>query len=104
MKSEIEILINRSVALSKADKLMYLAMLDHLPEGKLPALLKIFEDEQKATGLVNAEIKQENSQINKKYLEDLEEVYKTEYEKAVGKEEEAERAEGEDILKQMMNE
>ncbi len=101
MKNKVKNLIKNSRALDESAKAMYLAMANHLTEDKLARLGEIFEKEQKLAGVLDNEKSKEKSQINHKYIDEMEELYAKEYRAAVGEEERQEQQQGENILKKL---
>lgn len=98
---KIKKLIQRSQALSKESKAKYLRILNFLPGNELKRLLEILENEQEQLAKIEKEMKKEESNFNRKYLAELEDLYKKEYKKGVKAEEKEERERAEEILKKI---
>ncbi len=99
MKTKIKTLIKESRTLSEEEKQNYLKIIDFLPEKNLKELLAILENEKTAIKEFEESVKIQKSDINKKYIQNFEELYQSEYKSAVKEEEKEEKNKADDILK-----
>ena len=99
IKKETIKLINKSKALSKEKKQIYLKAVDFLSESKIKKLFVLLEKEQKALREIEAEKNTKKTILNKNYIEEIDEIYSREMKSGVSSTEGDEKEEADNILK-----
>lgn len=98
MRTKIKKLIENCKFLDEVSKKKYLCAIKFLPEENLSDLLKLFEKEEASVSAIEDHLRQEESGINKSYLEEMNAFYKKTYKEAVEKEENEERSNADSLL------
>jgi len=101
MREEIKNKIKNSGSLNEKQRKLYLKLVDYLPEERLSQLQAIFMKEKQEIANLVEKNKTAKSDTNKRYLQAMKEAIKKSEKEAISKEEAADQAESEAILKQL---
>ncbi len=101
MREKLKEKIKNSGSLDAKQRKLYLKLVDYLPEARLVELEAILTKEKQDIDALAEKNKMAKSEINKKYIQAMRETVKKSEKEAIGKEEAADQAEGDAILKQL---
>ena len=101
MKDKILVLIKASRAIKDSEKAIYSKLLDFIDEERQKKLLEILENEVASVAKIEAEAIIEKSEINGKFVAEIDDFFKKEEKKAIKDEESEEKEEGENIQNQL---
>ena len=101
MREKLKEQIKNSGSLNEKQRKLYLKLVDYLPEARLAELQAILAKAKQDITALAEKNKMAKSELNKKYIQAMKDAVKKSEKEAIGKEEAADQAESEAILKQL---
>lgn len=101
MREEVKKLIKESKSIAKNKKALYLKMADLIDDQKLSELFAILEQEKNETEKINGQANKDKSEINKKYIEEIDKTFKQGQKNAIEEEESEDKLKADEIINQI---
>lgn len=101
MKEKAVELIKSSHAIDENKKIIYLKLIELIPEQDLADFVAILEKEQSRIRELQEKSKHEESEFNRAYLEKINQIFKKGEQTGIQEEEKEDIQKGEDLLKQL---
>ncbi|MDA1060487.1 MAG: hypothetical protein O3B47_01705 [bacterium] len=101
MREKLKEKIKNSGSLDSKQRKLYLKLVDYLPDERLTGLEAILTKEKQDIAALAEKNKIAKSDLNKKYIQAMKDTVKKSEKEAISKEEAADQAEGDAILKQL---